>query len=147
MHRTNNKNTEIILSVRSRKADLHNEAVSICKLCQVFDIRLTVEWISRDFNVIADELSRVEDANDYMLYRSCFSRLDRLWGPTLWINLPARRQHKWPGSVADSSTLAVRPLMSSLFPGLELIIGCFIPPFWCLMCYVTWPWVGKMVLC
>ena len=92
LHRTNNKNTEIILSVRSRKADLHNEAVSICKLCQVFDIRLTVEWISRDFNVIADELSRVEDANDYMLYRSCFSRLDRLWGPTLWINLPARRQ-------------------------------------------------------
>ena len=81
LHRTDNKNTEVILSVGSRKADLHNEAVSIYKLCRVFDIRLTVEWISRDFNVIADELSRVEDANDYMLDRSCFSRLDRLWGP------------------------------------------------------------------
>lgn len=29
LHRTDNKNTEIILSVGSRKADLHCEAVSI----------------------------------------------------------------------------------------------------------------------
>ena len=40
LHRTDNKNTEII-----HKADLHNEAVDIYKLCRSFDIRLTVEWI------------------------------------------------------------------------------------------------------
>ena len=34
LHRTDNKNTEIILSVGSRKADLHDEAVSIYKLCR-----------------------------------------------------------------------------------------------------------------
>ena len=45
LRRTDNKNTEIILSVGSRKADLHNEAVDIYKLCRSFDIRLTVEWI------------------------------------------------------------------------------------------------------
>ena len=80
LHRTVNKNTEVILSVGSRKADLHNEAVSIYKLCQAYDIRLTVEWVSRDYNVVADELSQIEDANDYMLDRSCFMSLDRLWG-------------------------------------------------------------------
>ena len=83
LHRTDNKNTEIILSVGSRKADLHAEAVSIYKLCRVYDIRLTVEWVSRDYNEVADELSRIEDANDYMLDRSCFRSLDKLWGPHL----------------------------------------------------------------
>ena len=65
LHRTDNKNTEIILSVGSRKADLHSEALNIYKLCRACDIRPTVEWFSHDYNEIADELSRVEDANDY----------------------------------------------------------------------------------
>ena len=83
LHRTDNKNTEIILSIGSRKADLHDEAVSIYKLCRAYDIHLTVEWVSHDYNVVADELLRIEDANDYMLDRSCFMSLDRLWGPHL----------------------------------------------------------------
>ena len=83
LHRTDNKNTEIILSIGSLKGDLHDEAVSIYKLCRAYDIRLTVEWVSRDYNEIADELSRIEDANDYMLDRSCFRSLDKLWGPPL----------------------------------------------------------------
>ena len=78
LHRTD---TDIILSVGSRKADLHNEAVDIYKLCRSFDIRLTVEWVSRDFNKEADELSRIEDCNDYMLDPSWFARLDSCWGP------------------------------------------------------------------
>ena len=81
LHRTDNKNTEIILSVGSRKAVLHNEAVNIFKLCRSFDIRLVVEWISRDFNKEADELSRIEDCNDYMLDPLWFARLDSCWGP------------------------------------------------------------------
>ena len=83
LHRTDNKNTVIILSIGSRKTDLHDEAVSIYKLCQAYDIRLTVEWVSRDYNVVADELSRIENANDYMLDHSCFMSLDSLWGPHL----------------------------------------------------------------
>ena len=83
LHRTDNKNTEIILSIGSRQADLHDEAVSVYKLCRAYDIRLTVEWVSRDYNVVADELSRIEDENDYMLDRSCFMSLDSLWGPHL----------------------------------------------------------------
>ena len=58
LHRTNNKNTEIILSIGSRKADLRDEAVSIYKLCQAYDIHLTVEWVSRDYNVVADNYCR-----------------------------------------------------------------------------------------
>ena len=81
LHRTDNKNTEIILSIGSRKSDLHNEAVNIYRLCREFNIRLTVEWISRDLNGVADELSQIEDSNDYKLDPSCFAYLDRCLGP------------------------------------------------------------------
>ena len=43
LHRIDNKNTEIILSVGSRKAILHNEAVNIFKLCQSFDLLCPAE--------------------------------------------------------------------------------------------------------
>ena len=82
LHRTDKKNTEIILSIGSRKADLHDEAMSIYKQCQAYGICLTVEWVSHDYNVVADELSRIEDVNDNMLDRSCFMSLE-LWGPHL----------------------------------------------------------------
>ena len=42
-----------------------------------------MEWVGHDYNVVADELSWIEDANDYMLDHSCFMSLDRLWGPHL----------------------------------------------------------------
>lgn len=81
LHRTDNKNTEIILSAGSRKSDLHNEAVNIYRLCREFNICLTVEWISRDLNGVADELLWIKDSNDYMLDPSCFAYLDRCLGP------------------------------------------------------------------
>lgn len=80
-HRTDNRNAEIIMSVGSRIPDLHREAVLVYKLCHELNIRLSVEWVSRDDNSIADELSRVEDATDYMLDPKCFHYVDRLWGP------------------------------------------------------------------
>lgn len=63
-HRTDNKNAEIIISVGSRVPELQLEAVAVYKLCRELNIRLSVEWLSRDDNVEADELSRIEDTND-----------------------------------------------------------------------------------
>jgi len=67
LHRTDNKNSEVILSLGSHKSNLHNEAVSIYRLCREFNIRLTVEWISSDLNGAADEPSWIEDSNDCKL--------------------------------------------------------------------------------
>ena len=80
-HRTDNWNAEIVLSVGSRIPDLHREAVLVYKLCRELNIRLPVEWVSRNDNCIADELSRVEDAADCMLDPKCFRYIDQLWGP------------------------------------------------------------------
>ena len=80
-HRTLNRNAEIIMSVGSRVPDLHKEVVLVYKLCRELNIRLSVEWVSRNDNSIADELSRVKDATDYMLDPKCFRDIDWLWGP------------------------------------------------------------------
>ena len=77
-HRTDNKNAEIIMSVGSHLPDLHKEAVSVYKLCRESNIRLSEEWVSRNDNSTADELSRVEDATDYMLDPKCFRYIDQL---------------------------------------------------------------------
>ena len=79
-HRTDNRNAEIIMSVGSRVPDLHREAVLVYKLCRELNIWLSVEWVSRNDNNTADELSRVEDATDYILDPKCFRYIDQLWG-------------------------------------------------------------------
>lgn len=81
LHRTDNKNAEIVLSVGSRNKELHQEAVAVYKLCRELNMRLSVEWISRDENVEADEMSRFDDPNDYMLDPSCFRYINEVWGP------------------------------------------------------------------
>ena len=50
----------------------------VYKLCGELE---WVEWVSRNDNSIADELSRVEDVTDYMLDAKCFRYIDQLWGP------------------------------------------------------------------
>ena len=81
LHRTDNRNAEIVLSVGSRIKELHMEAVAVYRLCWELGMRLTVEWVSRDENTKTDELSRLEDSNDYMLDPACFNYIDALWGP------------------------------------------------------------------
>ena len=44
-------------------------------------MRLSVEWISRDENVEAHEMSRFDDPNDHMLDPSCFRYINEVWGP------------------------------------------------------------------
>ena len=126
LHRTNNKNTEVILSIGSFKADLHDEAVSIYKICRAYDIRLTVEWVSRDYNVVTDKLSRIEDVNDYKLDRSCFMSLDRLWGPHLvdhFVSEKTKQLNRFcsrflnPGcEAADAFTVSWAGVNNWLFP-------------------------------
>lgn len=81
LHRTDNKNAETVLSVGSRNKELHQEAVAVYKLCRELNIRLSVQWVSRDENTEADELSRIDDPNDYMLDPACFNYIDVSWGP------------------------------------------------------------------
>lgn len=80
-HRTDNQNVVSILQVGSRNSELHEEAVALYQLCYQFGVRLQAEWIPRELNDEADQLSRETDIDDYMLNPTYFAALDILWGP------------------------------------------------------------------
>ena len=80
-HRTDNQSAERIMTVGSRNPDLHKEAILLYKICRKHNIRLSVEWVSRNQNETADALSRFDDPDDYKLDPSVFRAIDQLWGP------------------------------------------------------------------
>ncbi len=49
-------------------------------LCVERDITLSVEWVPRELNSLADELSKFLIPSDYMLSRRVFRRLKERWG-------------------------------------------------------------------
>ena len=65
-----------ILQVGSRNSELHDEAVALYQLCHQFVVRLQAEWIPREFNDEADQLSWQTDIDDYMLNPTYFAALD-----------------------------------------------------------------------
>ena len=71
-------NVERILKVHvgSPKPKLHLEAVAIYTLCKQYQIHLEPEWVPREFNQEADELSRLASKYDYMLTPNTFAALD-----------------------------------------------------------------------
>lgn len=69
------------VKVGSPKPKLHSEAVAIYTICKQYQIHLESEWIPKEFNQEADELSRLATKDDYMLNLNIFAALDILWGP------------------------------------------------------------------
>jgi len=51
--------------------------VAVYKLCRELNIHLSVEWVSRDYNVEADQLSNINYPNDYMLDCTCVMKSRR----------------------------------------------------------------------
>ena len=70
-----------MLSVGSRKPGLQELVVDIFRLCIQHHIQLVPEWIPREENIFADEISKSINVNDYMLSPEIFAALDILWGP------------------------------------------------------------------
>ena len=78
---TGNQNVVRIIKVGSRKDELQQLALNIFRTSMSNNITLEPEWIPRNENQIADELSRVVDYDDWGLNSKVFAWLDSLWGP------------------------------------------------------------------
>ena len=63
-HCTDNKNIERVLSVGSRTPDLQELVIDIFRLCIQYNIQLVPEWILREENIVADEISKSIDVDD-----------------------------------------------------------------------------------
>ena len=78
---TDNQNVVRILQVGSRKQNLQNIAVEIFSLSVQNHVHLEPEWIPRELNQLADQVSRIIDYDDWQLNPNVFASLDFLWGP------------------------------------------------------------------
>ncbi|CAI7890318.1 unnamed protein product, partial [Closterium sp. NIES-53] len=74
-----------VMFILRKGGSCNNELTLTCKeiitLCTDNAVRLAIEWIPRDQNTCADELSKLQDHDDYTLKQPWFRLLDRRWGP------------------------------------------------------------------
>ena len=58
---SDNKNVMSVLQIGSSKNDLQNISCDVNDICERHDIKISLEWIPRDQNQKADDLSRYRD--------------------------------------------------------------------------------------
>ncbi|CAH3186559.1 unnamed protein product [Porites lobata] len=56
-------------------------ALDIHRLCLLASVSIDMQWIPRDLNIIADDISKFVDLDDYSINDRVFYSLDELWGP------------------------------------------------------------------
>lgn len=78
---TDNQNIVHIMNKGSRKVELQNISIEIANVCFLHSITLLPQWIPREQNVKADEISKQSDCDDWEIDIDIFSFLDNLWGP------------------------------------------------------------------
>lgn len=78
---TDNQNIVYIIKQGSRKGDLQLIAIKIADVCKLNNIVLLPQWVPRDENVKADQISKSVDCDDWGIDPEVYSVLDNLWGP------------------------------------------------------------------
>ena len=70
-----------IISIGSSKPHLQNIAIDIFNLCLQNDFEIEAQWLPREQNQIADQLSRFVDKDDWSINHEVFKAINLLWGP------------------------------------------------------------------
>ena len=78
---TDNQNVVRIVSTGSKVPALQQLALDIHQSCLHNGILIDMQWIPRDLNTAADDLSKFVDYDDYTINDVVFNSLDELWGP------------------------------------------------------------------
>ena len=78
---SNNQSACRILLASSRKPHLQRLAVNIFKLSAENNLLLESQWIPREDNERADQISKFLDKDDWQLNPSSFRLIDAMWGP------------------------------------------------------------------
>ena len=78
---TDNQAAVSIVAKGSRKPHLQKLAVTIYFFCRKNNIHLKLNWIPRDLNIVADEMSKFVDFDDWRTSDYLFNYLSEKWGP------------------------------------------------------------------
>ena len=55
--------------------------MDIYRSCLLNGVNIDMQWIPRDLNSVADDISKFIDYDDYMMNDAVFNAFDDLWGP------------------------------------------------------------------
>jgi hypothetical protein len=90
---TDNQNAAIICTKGSNKFRLNRYARQISELCLAHKIQLSVNWIPRDLNILADAISNSQDFTDYSVTTDFFDMVSSDMGVTPLIDLFANNEN------------------------------------------------------
>lgn len=93
---TDNQNVARIVSIGSKVPALQRMALDIHRLCLLASVSIDMQWIPRDLNIIADDISKFVDLDDYSINDGVFYSLDELWGPHTCDTLACHYNAKLP---------------------------------------------------
>ena len=77
----NNQTVVRIVNCASRVPALQDLAMDIFQTCLLNGVSIDMQWIPRDINSEADDISKFTDRDDYTINDTIFNALDDLWGP------------------------------------------------------------------
>lgn len=78
---TDNQNVVSIVNKGSKVSELNSISLDIFQKCMLNGMSIDVNWIPRDLNYVADEISKIIDYDDYTINDDIFAFLDHRWGP------------------------------------------------------------------
>ena len=76
---TDNQNVVRIVNRGSKVPALQEIAMDIYRTCLLNGVSIDLQWIPRDLNSAADEISKFIDHDDYTINDMVFNALDGLW--------------------------------------------------------------------
>ena len=92
------QNVARIVNDGSKVPALQRMALDTHCLCLLASVNIDMQWISRDFNIIADDIGKFVDLDDYSVNDGVFHCLDELWGPHTYDRFACLYNAKLPKS-------------------------------------------------
>ena len=78
---TDSTNARSVATKGSKGAHLQAVALRVFWWCKANQVQLSVAWIPREQNVVADYFSKIRESCDWQLEPELFRQLDARWGP------------------------------------------------------------------
>ena len=78
---SDNQGAVRIVDIGSPKAELHSIALDIFDFCRNFNVLFVSQWVPRQLNACADDISNNIDFDDWYTTQWFFAHLDHIWGP------------------------------------------------------------------
>ena len=78
---SDNQGAVRIVDIGSPNTELHSIALDIFDFCRNFNVRFVSQWVPRELNTCADDISNIIDFDDWYTTQGFFAHLDHIWGP------------------------------------------------------------------